>query len=459
MERLSSLDAVFLAIENRVSPMNIGSVSIFEGPAPSLQSTRAFVEAKIQLVPRCRQRVREALWNAARQVWIDDVNFNLDDHLHHASLPPEQHLALEQLVERVMAQPLDRSRALWEMWVVDGLAHDRWAIVSKVHHCMVDGIAGTDLLAAMMDRAASVEVPPSDGWIPDPEPSPIKIARFATAAAVGSAWILARRVVRMVFHFRSTWTRLHDFVAGAKGLWFQPSRRDSRLTGPIGPHRRWEHTCISLGDVATIRDCLGGTVNDVVLTAISRGFRELVNSRGESIDERTIMALVPVSIRAPDEHGHLDNRVAVTHALLPLGINDPLEAYAAIRKHLDDVKRSHEANASNVLLHVGDFTPQGVAAAVARAVVRGQRNLETIVTNVRGPQSPLYLCGSRMLEAYPFVPIAGRIRIAIALWSYCGTLYFGITGDRDAASDLAPLVLGINRGFESLLNAAGAAAN
>ncbi|MBK9179439.1 MAG: wax ester/triacylglycerol synthase family O-acyltransferase [Acidimicrobiales bacterium] len=459
MERLGSLDAVFLAIEDPASPMSIGSVGLFEGPAPPFESVQAFIGARLQLVPRCRQRVREAPRRVTRPVWIDDVGFDLDDHLHHASLPPERPLALEQLVEEVMARPLRRDRALWEMWVVGGLDHDRWAIVSKVHHCMVDGIAGTDLLAAMMDRAPDVERPPPDAWAPAREPSRIELARFSAAAAARSAWAHTRHFLRMLFHVRTTWNRLRDVVTGARGLWFQPSRRDSPLTGPIGPRRRWARTRVSLADAAAIRHAFGGTVNDVVLAAIAQGFRELLRARGETLGGRTVMALVPVSMRAPDEHGRLDNRVAVTHALLPVGIDDPLATYTAVRRHLDALKVSHETDASTVLLHTGDFTPHAIAAVVARAVVRAQQNLETIATNVPGPQLPLYLCGRRMLEAYPFAPIAGRIRIAIAIWSYCGTLHLGVTGDRDGASDLDPLVLGLDRGLASLLDAAAGAAS
>jgi diacylglycerol O-acyltransferase len=454
LERLGSLDAVFLAIEGPTSPMNIGSVGIFEGPAPDLESVQAFVGAKLQLVPRCRQRVRESARDLVRPVWIDDAEFDLGDHLHDVSLPPEDPRALERFVEQVMVEPLDRTRALWEMWVVDRLAGGRWAIVSKMHHCMVDGIAGTDLLALIMDRAPDIAPGLARPWTPESEPSATEVARFTTAKVARSIWAHLGLIVRALIRFRATWNRLHDVFVGAKGLWLQPSRRDSPLTGPIGPHRRWARTHIPLEDAATVRHAFGGTVNDVVLTAIARGFRDLLRARGETVEGRTVMALVPVSMRAPGEHGQLDNRVAVTHALLPVGIDDPLATYTALRQHLDELKLSHETDASTVLLHTGNIAPHAIATAVARAVVRAQQNLETIATNVPGPQLPLYLCGRRMLEAYPFAPIAGRIRIAIAIWSYCGTLHLGVTGDRDGASDLDALVLGIHRGFEQLVAAA-----
>ncbi len=458
MERLGGLDAVFLAIEGPVSPMNIGSVGVFDGPVPSLESVRAFVAAKIVLVPRCRQRVRECWRGAARPVWIDDVDFELDDHVHRMVLSGEHPDALERFVEQVMVLPLDRGRALWEMWVVEGFGEDRWAVVSKMHHCMVDGIAGTDLLALIMDPGPGVEHPPATLWEATREPTAVEIARFSSVMVARSVWAHVRHLIRFVLHPRGTWMQLCHIVAGGRGLWLQPSRRDSPLTGPIGPHRHWAHTQASLGDVATIRHAFGGTVNDVVLAAIAQGFRELLGARDQPLEDRTVMALVPVSTRTPAERGRLDNRVAVIHALLPVGIDDPVVTYRAICRHLDEVKASHQTEASRVLLHTGDFTPHPIAAVVARAVVRFQQNIETIATNVPGPRAPMYLCGRRMLAAYPFAPIAGRIQIAIAIWSYSGVLYIGITGDRQGIRDLDTLVRGIDRGFDVLLDEARAAA-
>ncbi len=457
MERLGGLDAVFLAIEGPVSPMNIGSVGIFDDPAPSLESVRAFIATKILLVPRCRQRVRESWHGAARPVWIDDADFELADHVHRMVLSGEHPDALERFVEQVMVQPLDRGRALWEMWLVEGLGNGRWAIVSKMHHCMVDGIAGTDLLALIMDPGPGVEHPAAQVWEATREPTAFEIARFNSVMVARSMWAHVRHLIRSVLHPRATWNQLRHIVAGGRGLWLQPSRRDSPLTGPVGPHRHWAHTQASLADVAAIRHALGGTVNDVVLAAIAQGFRKLLDARDQPLEDRTVMALVPVSTRTAAERGRLDNRVAVTHALLPVGIDDPVVRYRAICRHLDEVKASHQTEASGVLLHTGDFTPHPIAAVVARAVVRFQQNIETIATNVPGPRAPMYLCGRRMLAAYPFAPIAGRIQIAIAIWSYCGVLYIGITGDRQGTGDLDTLVRGIDRGFDVLLDKARAA--
>jgi WS/DGAT/MGAT family acyltransferase len=237
-----------------------------------------------------------------------------------------------------------------------------------------------------------------------------------------------------------------------------PARRGgSSLTGPIGPRRRWARTSVSLDDVKAIRVAFGGTVNDVVLTAVTRGFRQLLHARGEHVGGRTITTLVPVSTRNADARGTLDNRVSAVYARLPIGIEDPIDTLAAVREHMDELKVSGEIDASGAIVGVGDFAPPVLAAVLARTLVHAQEIVQTVATNVPGPQVPLYVCGRRMLEAYPYVPIAGHIRIGVAIWSYCGELYFGITGDWQGARDIDGLARGIDLGFEDLLKEATSA--
>ena len=454
MERMSSLDAVFLAVEDPVNHMSIGSVALFEGPAVSFEAVQRFVAAKIQFVPRCRQRVREASGVLGRPVWIDDVGFDLDDHLRHQSLLDGRASDLDGFVEALMARPLDRRRALWEMWLVDGLDDGRWAIVSKVHHCLVDGIAGTDLLAVVMDSQPDAELVAPASWEPSDEPSTADFARFSAVSALRSAINHVRGAVVALRHPRRSWERVSGTVAGARRLWYRMRRGATSLTGPIGARPRWAHTSVHLDDVATVRHAFGGTVNDVIVAATTRAFRDLLLARGEAVDDRTVTALVPVSLRAPDEHGRLDNRVADVHALLPVGIDDPVSTLRTVHDHLDDLKTSHEVDASGALLRIGDWAPRVIADRVARAVLHRQRSVETVVTNVPGPRSPLYFCGRRMVEAYPYAPIAGHVRITVAIWSYCTILSFGVTGDRETVVDLDRFVAGIDRGFTDLLNEA-----
>ncbi len=454
MERLGSLDAMFIAVEDATNHMHIGSVGIFEGPSPGYAAVLAVVRSKIPLVPRYHQRVREAPLSVGRPLWIDDATLDLDYHVRHTALPPDDPDALEHLVARVMSQPLDRTRPLWEMWMVEGLPDGGWALVSKVHHCMVDGIAGTDLLATMLDLTPDAPVATARPWTWSGPPSRVALAWTTATGAVATVRDVTDGCVEAVRHPRRAVGHLGAIATGIAQLLGPRDRPADTLTGPIGPHRRWTRTEASLADVATVRHAFGGTVNDVVLAAVTRGFRSLLESRDALTDAGTVSSLVPVSLRASDARGVLDNRVAALRALLPVGVEDPVETLAAVRSHLDELKGSHEVEASATVDTLGTVLPPVLAAASARLAVHSQEWFQTVTTNVPGPQFPLYLAGRRMTAGYPFVPIAGHLRIGVAIWSYCGTLYLGVTGDRDGAPDVDVLAEGIGRGFAELLAAA-----
>ena len=454
MERLSSLDGVFLAVEDRFNQMNIGTVAIFDGPRPSFDEVRDFLAGRIASVPRCRQRVREPA-GATGSPGVD----------RRCALRPRRARArpvalrsgpgdLDSLVADLLTSPLDRSRPLWEVWVVDGLAEDRWAIVAKVHHCMVDGIAGNDLLSVILAQQPDAGPAVPDRWVPSPEPSAVAFAWFSVGRR-SDPWPPMSAVRQRCSaippgpgHAGGT------FSSAAKRLWYRQHRDPTSLTGTIGTHRRWAHVAVPFGDITAIRAALGGTVNDVVLAAVSSGFRDLLAERGETVEGRTITAMVPVSLRVPTERRKTGNRVANVHALLPMGHTDPRSVLRAVHQHLEDLKDSHEIEATGLLLRIGDYVPRVLADRVARTVLRRQRNVETVITNVPGPRSPLYLAGHRMIEGYPVAPIGGRVRISVAIWSYCDHLYIGITGDRDTAPDIERLGHGITLGFAGLLEAA-----
>jgi len=323
MERLSSLDGVFLAVEDRVNQMNIGTVAVFDGPRPSLDEVGGFLSGRLALVPRCRQRIREPAGPLGRPVWIDDVRFDLSEHVHAVSLPGQDMGHLDGLVADLLSSPLDRSRPLWEVWAVDGLAEDRWAIVAKVHHCMVDGIAGNDLLSAILAQLPDADSAVPDRRAPSPEPSALAFAWFNVRAALGSLAAHVRGAAKVLGHAARSWKRGRNVLVAAKQLWYRQHHDPTSLTGTIGTHRRWVHLAVPFGDITAIRAALGGTVNDVVLAAVSSGFRDLLAGRGEPVEGRTITAMVPVSLRVPTERGETGNRVANVHALLPLGHTRP----------------------------------------------------------------------------------------------------------------------------------------
>ncbi len=457
MERLGPLDAFFLEAEDAANHMHIGALGIMEGPPPARGELERLVTGKLPLVPRYRQKVRLAPGNLGRPVWIDDTHFDLAYHVRHTALPPPGgDEELRNLMGRVMSLQLDRHRPLWEMWVIEGLPEDRWAVLTKVHHAMVDGIAGTDLLAAVFDIEPEPAPPPEDDWTPAPEPSSVQLAMHSLQGLLVAPVERVRAIVPMLSRPGQV---VHRVAEAARGLGriggLLRSPADSSLTRPIGPHRRWSWAHATLADVKTIRGALGGTVNDVVLALVTRGWRDLLAGRGQSLDGRVVRTVVPVSLRTPDERGQLDNRVSVMFGDLPVGIDDPVERLSRLSAQLDELKHSGEIEAIDSVMAAGDLTPALPHALAARALTHLQPFVETITTNVPGPQFPLYAAGRRMIEAFPFVPIAGRMDLNVAIFSYVGQLTFGVTGEYDLVSDLDVLCAGIEEGVDELLEAAG----
>jgi diacylglycerol O-acyltransferase / wax synthase len=453
MERLSSQDAAFLHLEDEVNHMHIGSVAVFEGPPPEPALLQEMLRAHLVGVPRYRQRVHFLPLALGRPVWVDDPHFNLDYHVRRTALPePGGDQELRNLVGRVMSQALDRQRPLWETWVIEGLGDGRWAMLSKVHHCMVDGVASAELLSKMLDSERHPDVPRPPHWHAERQPPGAELAIRALADRATGSVSTVRGVLgspqRTVEAARET---AHGLLTMAGVL--QPPPRSS-LNGPIGPNRRWDWAGAELGDVKRVRARLGGTVNDVVLTAIAGGFRELLASRGESTD-RPVRTLVPVSVRSADERDAYNNRVSAIFADLPVGIADPVARLAAVREQMDHLKHSDEAVAGDVLVNLSGFAPAMLLAVALRTAAQvPQRTVQTVTTNVPGPQRPLYAAARRMLECFPYVPLAGHVRVGVAIFSYDGRLGFGVTGDYDQAPDIGVLCGGIERSIAELVEVA-----
>jgi WS/DGAT/MGAT family acyltransferase len=452
MEWMSAMDSSFLHVENANTPMHIGGVSIFAGPPPPFEDLRAMVAGKLDLVPRYRQKVRFVPLAAGAPVWIDDPHFSIDYHLRHSALPaPGGEEQLRQMAARVFSQHLDRNKPLWELWMVEGLARGRWALLSKVHHCMVDGVAATDLMSVMFSD--TTERSTARRWAPAPEPSAIDVlvqtlAHHTSLAGQQAALRRAARAPRETL--ARAWETARAALAASASM--RPVHASS-LIGQVGPHRRWSWASVRLADVKAVRAELGGTVNDVVLTLIANGFRELLRSRGEEVStDAVVRTMVPVSVRHKGERGVYNNRVSAVFASLPVGLPDPVERLSAIRAEMDGVKESKQAVAGDVLSSLSGYAPPLLLALGSRLVTLSPRlNIHTATTNVPGPQEPVHTLGRRMLESYPFVPVVGSIRIVIAIFSYDGGLYFGVTGDYDGAPDIEVLTGGIARGMDELL--------
>jgi WS/DGAT/MGAT family acyltransferase len=462
---MSALDASFFFAESENTPMHVGSVAVFEGPPPSYGDVVRLLLSKLPLVPRYRQRVRPVPLQLGRPLWVDDAHFQILYHVRHTAVPsPGTDEQLRNLAGRVLGQRLDMAKPLWELWLVEGLAEDRWAIISKVHHCMVDGIAGTDLMQLMFDLEPGTTHEEPAPWTPQRAPSTLSVVAetltdaithpvqsLGSAPTMGSAVRAARSLAESTRSAAATVPSLARQV-------ITPTARS--LNGPIGPHRRWAWTQGEFEEFRTVRAALGGTVNDVVLTAITGGFRDLLQARGELSSEKLVVrSMVPVSVRRPGERNALDNRVSAVFVDLPVGLADPRDRLESVRGQMDEYKKAMQAVDARSIIAMGDFVaPTLLALGVRAALQAGQFWCQAVTTNVPGPRVPLYVLGKRMVSAHAYVPIAGGTRCSIGIFSYLNTMTFGINADFDGYPDIDVLARGIRGGLDQLLAVAGAEA-
>jgi WS/DGAT/MGAT family acyltransferase len=456
LDHLSVLDELFLHLEGPNTHMHVGGVTIFEGPPPDYEEVLEMVGSRLDMVPRFRRKLAMVPLGLGRPVWVDDTHFNLEFHVRHTALPaPGDEVQLKRFISRVMTQQLDRSKPLWEIWFAEGLTGDRFALISKTHHCLIDGISGVDLMSVMLDFGPEPQRIEGQPWRPEPEPSPDQLLVDAIRERMTSPAEIMRSLQSAAIDPRLVPNRvlesvkaLTEFVGGGF------SAPPSSLNQPIGPHRRFEMVLADLGEFKRVKNSLGGTVNDVVLAVVAGGLRWLLESRGEFVDDLELRVMVPVSVRGRGDQATLGNRVASVWAALPVYERDPVTRLRLTHDAMKDLKSSGQAVGAQVLTTLGEFAPPTVLAQAARLVAR-QRAFNLVVTNVPGPQIPLYSLGRRMLEVYPVIPLSDNTSIGIALFSYDGSIGFGLIGDYDLASDLAVLAEGIEKSTAELLHAAG----
>ena len=462
MDQMSTLDAEFLYLEDGVVQMHIGACAIFEGPAPTYDEFVALTESKLPLVPRYRQKVKEVRLGFGRPVWVDDPHFTMQYHVRHSALPsPGGDEQLRRLMGRVMSQPLDRSRPLWETWMVEGLEEGRWAAITKVHHSVVDGVSGVEMINALLDMDPDAPVAEIEPWEPEAEPDDLWLVADSVGGFVGD---LARRTGSIAGSLIRPQTWISGFRQTERALFTvndsMQSEAPPQMAGPIGPHRRWDWAVVPLDDIRRIKSELGGTVNDVVLTAIAGGFRSMIEQRGHTPEEHAIRTLVPVSVRTEDQHGEFNNHVSGMIGELPVGIADSVERLEAVRAEMAALKSSHEAEVAEAVTDMVDLAFPGLLALGSRATVRflatrsGGAGVNTVTTNVPGPQFPLYALGRKMIGYYPYVPIFHGMRVGVAILSYDGQVAFGVTGDYETMSDIGVLARGIEDSVAQLMKAA-----
>jgi WS/DGAT/MGAT family acyltransferase len=461
LDRLTAVDASFLSNETTTSHMHVGAILVFEGPPPLYVDLVEHVRGRLNMVPRFRQRLAIPPFEAGRPLWIDDVNFNLTYHIRHTGLPePGGEEELKRLAGRVFSQQLDRSKPLWELWLVQGLERDRFAILTKTHHAMVDGVSGVDIATVLFDLEP---VPPPaetiDDWSPRPEPSTSDLVTRAATDLASAPVRLANRVFDALRSPESTAKRLGEAAEGVGeivGAFADPAP-DVPLNQEIGPHRRFVWARSELATFKRIKDTFGGTVNDVVLTVVTGALREWLHGRGIRTEGLELRALVPVSIRAEDEQGNLGNRIAVMRGPLPVYVQDPVRRLRVVSEQMEGLKRSKQALGAEVISRFNDFAPPTLLAQASR-INFSTRLFNLIVTNVPGPQIPLYVLGRELEEVFPVAFLPENHGLAVAIMSYNGRICFGLLADYDAIEDAEVISEGIESALAELESAAAAAA-
>ena len=457
--RLTGLDASFLHLEDDSAHMHVAAVLLFDGDPPEQPEVAEALEGRLHLVPRYRQKLAFVPLNQGRPVWVDDPHFNLDYHVRKTALPePGSEEQLRNLAGRVFSQRLDRDKPLWELWIVEGLSGGGFAVLSKTHHALVDGVSGVDIASVLFDTQPEPAAPPDPGrrWLPAPPPSGTQLLGDAIVERLSQPTEIVRGFRAALRAPRRLALSAYDSLVGVGAMAWSGLRPapPTPYNQPIGPHRRFNWVRVSLADVKAIKNELGGTVNDVMLATVSLALGRHLRRRGVDTTELTLKAMVPVSVRAELERGALGNRVAAMMAPLPVHADGPAETLRLISGEMEGLKESGQAVGAERLTELSGFAPPTVMSQAARVMQR-QRFFNLVVTNVPGPQFPLYLMGRELVDLFPMVPLAPGQAIGVAIMSYHGRINFGLVGDYDLMYDLDEVTEDFNDAFEDLARAAG----
>lgn len=458
LDRLTSIDASFLHQEGPAAHMHIGAVLLFAGPPPEFAAYLDHVRGRLHLVPRYRQKLATPPLETGRPLWIDDPSFNLEFHIRHTALPsPGTEPQLFALAARIASQPLDRSKPLWESWLVEGLPEGRFALIFKTHHSLVDGVAGVDIATVLLDLEATPS-PPATGlepWRPHPEPSPAQLILAGGRGMIDTTTGLLGRALGAVTRPASSLSLVADAAEGVGEIvWalLNPAP-ETPLNVEIGPHRRYAIVRQQLRDYKQVKDTLGGTVNDVVLTVVSGALAGWLRSRGVRTEGLQMRALVPVSVRSGDQGGSLGNELTAMRGPLPVYIEDPVVRLRFVSREMDGLKESKQAVGVATLAQVNNLAPPTILAQASRLNF-STRLFNLLVTNIPGPQRPLYVLGRKLEDLFPVAFLPKDHALAVAIMSYDGGIDYGLLGDYDALADIDLIAEGIDAALRELLRAA-----
>jgi diacylglycerol O-acyltransferase / wax synthase len=462
-DRLTALDSSFLHLERLEYPMHVGALSVLEG-GPffnddgrfKIEQVRDLVLSRMPLMPRFRRRLMAVPFDMGRPIWVDDERFDITYHVRHTALPkPGSWEQLVALTTRVQENLLDRERPLWELWFVEGLEDGHVAMIQKTHHSLIDGVSGVDVATMLLDLSPEFTPPVVAEWKPEPAPAPSQLLldtieeRLTQPAEIVRSFRWLFRGPRLALEHLNERVRPMSTLVTRDAI----APRISLNARTTGRHRRLSVVRVPLTEIKEIRKGLGGTVNDVILTGVAGGLRRLLQHRAESTDDLQLRVLCPVSVRADDEHGALGNKVSAMFVTLPVDARPAVERLGAISGQTRDLKERQQAVGAEMMLSVTEYLAPTLLSLAARVVHR-QPFFNLIVTNVPGPQFPLYMMGARLLEAFPMVPLTQNTTVVVGILSYDGTLHFGLWADRDAFADLEVLAGGIDDAFSELVKIA-----
>lgn len=458
LDRLSAIDASFLSAESETSHMHVGAALIFEGPPPSYEQLAEHISSRLHLVPRFRQKLAFPPLESGRPVWVDDPNFNIEYHLRHSALPSPGGISeLRRLTTRIFSQQLDRAKPLWELYLVQGLEDNRFGVISKTHHAMIDGVSGVDITAVLFDVEPVPQdpEPPEHDWVPSPEPSTPQLVVKGVRDAAGTPLRVGRQLLDAARSPQGTVQNVREAteaIGEVAWAYLNPAP-EVPLNQPGGPHRRFTWVSAELADFKHIKDALGGTVNDAVLSVVSGALRRWLKSRGVRTAGLELRALVPVSIRTDSQANQLGNQIAAMRGPLPVYIENPVKRLEAVSREMEDLKASKQALGAEVIASFNNFAPPTILAQASRLNF-STRLFNLIVTNVPGPQIPLYLVGRELQELIPVAFLPDYHNLAIAIMSYNGGVSFGLLADYDNVADIGILAEGIEQSLGDLLAAA-----
>ena len=460
-EKLSAQDASFIMFEGPGTHMHVSAVALFEqGPLTNagggldIERLRSYVESRLPAVPRYRQRLAYTPIQRS-PIWVDDPRFNLRYHVRHTALPnPGSEQQLKDLAGRIMSQQLDREKPLWEMWFAEGLEGGRFAMISKIHHCMVDGVSGVGLMTALLNTSAETVFEPAPPWVPRRAPSAGELIIDQTVRSLSRPVAAVRGLRNALRRPSEASSRMAE---SAEAVWQALSAgfrlpANTPLNRPIGTHRRIDWRTLDLAEVKDLKKRLDGTVNDVVLTIVTGALRRFLRGRRVALTGMDFRVVIPVSMRSDDDTGP-GNRVSAMFLSLPVDERDPLRRFAKIHAATQRIKESRAAEGIDLLTRMADWSGSDLLTFWGVRLASTVRPYNMIVTNVPGPQFPLYLLGARQLEIHPQLPLFENQGLGVAVMSYMGQVHFGLIGDWDVVPDLPAFARAIDASFAELREA------